>query len=86
MKLIAAFSSESTSQTFGEYALRVHLRVNPKALAFYGDVDEMAARVQSLLEGGNVPEAAAPAAKQFVLECARMKEGKDPDGFGFDDD
>lgn len=86
LKLIAAFASESTSQTFGEYAVRVHLRVNPKGLAFYGDVDEMAARVQSLLEAGNVPEAAMPAAQQFVAECARMKEGKDPDGFGFDDD
>lgn len=86
LRLIAAFASESTSQTFGEYAVRVHLRVNPKGLAFYGDVDEMAARVQGLLSTRNVPEPFAPAAKQFVLECARMKEGKDPDGFGFDDD
>ena len=86
LKLVAAFSSESTTQTFGEYAVRVHLRVNPKGLAFYGDVDEMAARVQGLLDASKVPEAAAPAARQFVVECARMKEGKDPDAFGFDDD
>lgn len=86
LRLIAAFASESTSQTFGEYAVRVHLRVNPKGLAFYGDIDEMAARVQGLLSAGNVPEPLAPAAKQFVIEWARMKGGKDPDGFGFDDD
>lgn len=86
LKLITGFASESTSQTFGEYAVRVHLRVNPKGLAFYGDVDAMAARVNGLLDAEKVPEAAAPAARQFVLECARMKEGKDPDGFGFDDD
>ena len=86
MKLIAAFSSESTSQTIGEYAVRVRLRVNPKELAFYGDVDAMATRVQSLLDAGNAPKGAAAAAQQFVVECARMKEGKDPDGFGFDDD
>lgn len=86
LKLVAAFASESTSQTFGEYAVRVHLRVNPKGLAFYGDVEAMAARVQGLLDAGSVPETATPAARQFVLECARMKEGKDPDAFGFDDD
>lgn len=86
LKLVVAFSSESTSQTFGEYAVRVHLRVNPKGLAFYGDIDVMASRVRSLLDAGKVPEAALPAARQFVLECARMKEGKDPDAFGFDDD
>ncbi len=86
LRLIVAFTSESTSQTFGEYAVRVNLRVNPKGMAFYGDIDEMAARVQGLLSAGKVPEAVAPAAKQFVIECARMKEGKDPDGFGFDDD
>lgn len=83
LRLIAAFASESTSQTFGEYAVRVHLRVNPKGLAFYGDIDEMAVRVKGLLSAGKVPEAVAPAAKQFVIECVRMKEGKDPDGFGF---
>jgi len=86
LKLIAAFASESTSQAFGEYAVRVHLRVNPKGLAFYGDVNVMAARVNGLLDAEKVPEAAAPAARQFVLECAQMKEGKDPDGFGFADD
>jgi predicted KAP-like P-loop ATPase len=86
LKLIAAFASESTSQTFGEYAVRIRLRVNPKGLAFYGDVNAMTARVNDLLDAGKVPEAAVPAARQFVLECARMKEGKDPDGFGFDDD
>ena len=86
LKLVSAFSSNSTSQTFGEYAVRVHLRVNPKGLAFYGDVDAMEARVRGLLSAGAVPDAVAPAAKQFVHECAQMREGKDPDGFGFDDD
>jgi predicted KAP-like P-loop ATPase len=86
LRLIAAFASESTSQTFGEYAVRVNLRVNPKDLAFYGDIDEMAARVQGLLNASNVPEAVVPTAKQFVIEWARMKDGKDPDGFGSDDD
>lgn len=85
LKLISAFSSESTSQTFGEYAVRVQLHANLKSLAFYGDIDEMATRVERLLCAGHVPEVVVPAAKQFVLECAQLKEGKDPDGFGFDD-
>ncbi len=86
MKLIAAFSSESTSNTFGDYAVRVQLRVNPKGIAHYADIDAMCARVEILLKAGCVPETSAPAAKQFVLECERMKAGKDPDSFGFDDD
>lgn len=84
LKLVAAFASESTSRTLGEYAVKVRLRVNPKNLAPYGDIDAMAARVKSLLNTGPVPEPIAPAAKQFVYECERMKSGKDPDGIDLD--
>jgi predicted KAP-like P-loop ATPase len=86
LKLVSAFSSEATSQTFGDYAVRVHLRVNPKGIAPYGDIDEIYARIATLLKAGAIPEPLAPHAKQFMLECERMKAGKDPDSLGFDDD
>jgi predicted KAP-like P-loop ATPase len=86
LKLVAAFSSDATSQAFGDYAVRVHLRVNPKGIALYGDIDDIYGRVATLLKAEAVPEPLAPAAKQFLLECERMKAGKDPDSFGFDDD
>lgn len=86
LKLVSAFASQSRSQTFGDYAVKVHLRVNPKGLALHGNLEEVEVRVRNLLEAGAVAEAVEPAARQFVLECGRMKEGKDPDAFGFEDD
>jgi predicted KAP-like P-loop ATPase len=86
LKLISAFASESTSQAFGDYAVRVHLRVNPKSIEPYGDVQAMAARIQKLLDSGDVAAKYQPTARRFVVECGRMKEGKNPDAFDFDDD
>lgn len=86
LKLILAFASEATSQTYGDYAVRVHLRVNPKAIEPYGDVQAMASRLQNLLDSCAVAEKYQPAANRFVVECERMKEGKNPDAFDFDDD
>ena len=38
------------------------------------------------MDAGDVAESCVPAVKQFIVECERMKAGKDPDAFGFDDD
>lgn len=84
-KLIAAFQSESTSHGFGDHAVRVHLRVNPKGIAAFGDVYAMAARLQTLLASNQVAKDRVPAVQQFLLECERMRSGKDPDSFDFDD-
>jgi predicted KAP-like P-loop ATPase len=86
VKLITAFASEATSQSVGDYAVRVHLRVNPEAIAPYDDVQALAARLEVLLDAGAVADQYAPAAKRFIVECARMKAGKNVDDFGFDDD
>lgn len=83
-KLITAFASESTSHQYGDHAVRVRLRVNPKGLEPYEDVYALAARAQALVEAGQVPEAHATAVKRFIVECERMKAGKSPDYF--DDD
>lgn len=86
LKLILAFASEITSQAFGDYALRVQLRVNPKSIQPYGDVQTMADRIQNLLDSGAVAAKYQAAAKRFIVECERMKEGKNPDAHDFDDD
>ncbi len=84
--LISAFKSQSTSTTFGEYATRVQIRVNPKAVEHYGDIQAMAARLGGLLAAGAVPETQRPAIEQFILECKMLAEGKSPDApFAFDD-
>jgi predicted KAP-like P-loop ATPase len=86
IKLISAFQSESTSHGFGDHAVRVNLRVNPKGIEPYGDVHTMASRLQALLDAGTVGAAYQPAVQRFIVECERMKAGKNPDAFGFDDD
>lgn len=84
--LICGFKSQSTSTRFGEYATRVQIRVNPKAIEPYGDVQAMAARLGGLLAAGAVPETQRPAIEQFILECGMLAEGKNPDApFAFDD-
>lgn len=86
LKLIAAFASETTSQTIGDYAVRVNMRVNPKDIEPYGDVQVMAARVKDLLDSGAVQAEYQPTASRFVAGCERMKEGKNPVAIDFDDD
>lgn len=86
VRLISAHQWESTTHVFGEHATRVKLRVNPRSIEPYGDVHAMASRLQALLDTGNVGAANEAAVKQFIVECERMKAGKNPDAFDFDDD
>lgn len=86
IKLIAAFQSEATSHGSGDRARRIHLRVNPQGVEPYGDVHAMAKRLKPLLDTGRVEEPYVPAIGRFIVECERMKAGKSPDDFGFDDD
>ena len=85
LTLISAFKSESTSTTLGDYSTRVQLRVNPKAIEYYGDVQAMAARLGVLMAAENVPETRRPVVEQFILECEMLAAGKSPDApFAFD--
>lgn len=86
MTLISAFKSQSTSNTLGEHARQVQIRVNPKDIEYYGDVQSIAARLGALLAAGAVPETQQPAVEQFLLECKMLAEDNDPDApFAFDD-
>lgn len=86
LKLIAAYATQSTLQYGYDHAVSIQLRVNPKLIQPYADVQALAIRVQGLLDAGRVTEDHQPSAKRFVLECARMREGQDPDADDFDDD
>jgi predicted KAP-like P-loop ATPase len=83
--LISAFKSQTTSTTFGEYASRIQIRVNPKSIEHYGDVQSIAARLGEMLAVGTIVDDRRPAVEQFILECKMLAEGKNPDGlFAFD--
>lgn len=86
LKLIAAQVSESRTQSGSDLAWRTHLRVDPRGLEPYGDVQALAERMRALLGRGSVAEPQLATAKVFVLACERMKAGKNPDAFGFFDD
>ncbi|MBV2180851.1 MAG: AAA family ATPase [Castellaniella sp.] len=86
VKLIAAQAFESRTQSGSDLAWRTHLRVNPRSLEPYGDVEALAERVRALLDGDGVAAPHLAAVTQFVHACDRMKAGKDPDAFGFFDD
>lgn len=86
LKLIAAQASPSRTQSGSDLAWRTHLRVDPRGLEPYCDVETLAERVRALLDRGGVAEPHLAAAKQFVLACERMRAGKKPDAFGFLDD
>lgn len=84
--LISAFKDQSTSTVVGEYARRIQIRVNPELIKYYGDVQEMAARLGVFLAAGDVPDPQRPAIEQFILECEMLAAGKSPDApFAFDD-
>jgi predicted KAP-like P-loop ATPase len=86
LKLIAAQASESRSQGGSDLTWRTHLRIDPRDLEPYGDVQALAERVRELLGRGVVVEPNLAAAKLFVRACERMKAGRKPDEFGFCED
>ena len=85
-KLIAAQASESRTQSGSDLAWRTRLRVDPRDLEPYGDLQGLADRVRALVEQGAGTEQHRAAAGQFLLAYERLKAGKNPDTFWFDDD
>lgn len=86
MTLISAFKQETSSNTVGDFAVRMQIRVNPKSVQNYSDVHEMATRLQQLLTTNQIADDQRAVAEQFVLECKMLADGKNPDGpFAFDE-
>lgn len=86
LKLIAAQASESRTQSSSDLTWRTSLRVDPRGLSPYADVQVLADRVQSLLDQGAVTEQHRIAADKFVRACNRMKAGESLDAYGSLDD
>jgi hypothetical protein len=85
LKLVTAYASESRTQSGSDVAWRIHVRVDPRNLEPYGDLQELAERVQHLLDQGRVNEPQLAATKAFLLACERMKAGISPDSHRFYD-
>lgn len=86
LKLIAAHASESRTQRGSDLVWHKRLRIDPRSFEPYGDVQTMAERVRALIARGAVEEQHRGLANQFLIAWERMKAGKNPDAFGFDED
>lgn len=86
LKLISAEAFETRTQSGSDLTWRTHLRVDPRGLEKYGDIQEIAERVRKLLKQSAVTDSHLNAANKFLLACDRMKAGKTPDALHFFDD
>jgi len=87
LRFLTGCLQHTKSQGFGEWAVRLRPRLNPKWLEPYLDIEDCAARLQRLQQAGAVPDWASEAVTQFLRERAMLAAGKDPDGLlAFDDE
>lgn len=81
------FCQHTTSQTIGDWAIRVKPRLNPTWLERFIDIEVCASRLNNLQKTGQIPQLAQEAVGQFLKEFEMLKSGKNPDGMSaFDDD
>lgn len=86
LTFLTKFCSHTRSQTTGDWAVRLHPRLNPTWLEPYLDTKSCAQRLKVLQQAGSVPEVAREAVDQFLKEFEMLKAGKNPDGVGVFDD
>lgn len=80
------FCSHTTSQAWGDRAVRIQPRLNPTRIEKYIDTEAAAARLIALEAATEIPEPAKEAVSQFLKEFAMIKAGKNPDAMdAFDD-
>ena len=70
----------------GDWAVRLHPRLNPTWLERYIDTSACAQRLTALQQAGSVPETARAAVDQFLKEFEMLKAGKNPESVGAFDD
>lgn len=86
LAFLPKFIYKTTSYTSGERSIKVQVRLNPKNLEFYLDIQNCAARLKALQLSSSVPESSRQAIEQFLIEFQLIEEGKNPDDpFAFDD-
>lgn len=86
LTFLTKFCSHTRSQTIGDWAVRLHPRLNPTWLERYLDTAGCAERLIAMQNTGLVPDEAKEAVSQFLLEFEVLKAGKNPDGVGAFDD
>jgi len=83
IKLIASEAVTSRSQSGSDLAWKTRMRVDPRDLGAYGDVQAMADRVRLALASGNISDKHLEVAREFLRATDLMKAGKSPDALGF---
>ncbi|WP_314442232.1 KAP family P-loop NTPase fold protein [Massilia timonae] len=86
LTFLTKFCSHTRSQTMGDWAVRLHPRLNPIWLERYVDTTACAQRLIALQQAGSVPDTARESVDQFLKEFEMLKAGKNPDGIGAFDD
>lgn len=86
LTFLTKFCSHTRSQTIGDWAVRLHPRLNPTWLEPYADTSACAQRLIDLRQAGAIPDTAREAVDQFLKEFEMLKAGKNPDGVGAFDD
>ena len=86
LTFLSKFCSHTRCQTMGDWAVRLHPRLNPTWLERYIDTSTCAQRLVALQQAGAVPNSAREAVDQFLKEFEMLKAGKNPDGVGAFDD
>jgi predicted KAP-like P-loop ATPase len=80
------FCSHTTSQSMGDWAVRVRPRLNPKSMEAFLDTNAVATRLIVLNQAGQVSEPAKESVTQFLKEFEMIKAGKNPEAMdAFDD-
>jgi predicted KAP-like P-loop ATPase len=86
-RFISRFAQRMFSQAADDVVSRVTVRLNPEWLSPFLDVTQVAARVETLLQGTIADEDERLALTQFKKEYDIIKAGKDPDApFVLDDE
>lgn len=86
IRFVASFLQYTKSQTFGDAAVRIKKRLNPKWLEEYLDIAACAERLKAIAQGGEIAGEDKEAVDQFLLEYDMIGRGIDPDGIGAFDD
>lgn len=80
LRLVSQFLQHTKSQGMDDVAVRRRPRLRPSVLEPYVDIRTCAERLSHLTEMGEVPEWAAEAVSQFLLEFSMLERGDNPEG------
>jgi len=86
LNLLPKFLQHTRSQTFGDWAVRLRPRLDPRWLGDYIDTEAATERLRRLQQDGQVSDAAQEAVSQYLKEHELLQSGKNPDDFAAFDD